>query len=180
MSVISNFELLLKPIAPTGGPASEVARVAVQGYFLEISNLEKRDITMFFRTRTSVATIPPNSPNTELDPSNNVVVYDITDDNTFQTVMTSAGRPIPTQNAHYVSCIQLPAGQTASLALLPNVGALLGAGTFDLAIRGYTELLLNSDFTIDNSGIIFTAPERARVVCGRTQEKEPRQSCMRV
>ena len=169
MAIISNFELLLKPIAPPVGPASEIGRVVVQGYFLEISNLESRDIKLIFRTRTSVkqagdgvntefvsTTVSPTSPN-------NIVVYDITQDNIFTTNMTLAGQQIPgKQWGHYVNCLFLPAGQTASLAILPNVQALL-AGSPDLAIRGYTELVLSSD--IDSlSPLTFSSPESARIL----------------
>lgn len=169
MAIISNFELLVKPIAPPAGPASEIGRVVVQGYFLEISNLESRDIKLIFRTRTSVKQAG-DGINTEFVsstvspvPPNNVVVYDITQDNNLTTNMTLAGQQIPgKQWGHYVNCLFLPAGQTASLAILPNVQALL-AGPADLAIRGYTELVLSSD--IDGvSPLTFSSPESARIL----------------
>jgi len=166
MAIISNFELLAKPIAPAVGPALEVGRVVVQGYFLEISNLESRDVILIFRTRTSVKQVD-DSDNTEFTNSNNVVVYDITQDNIFQTTMNSAGETIlGKQLGHSVVCITLPAGQTGSLAILPNVQNLLtipGAPPPDLAIRGYTELLQAS--TIDSfSPLTFSSPDSARVL----------------
>ncbi|MEO1514697.1 MAG: hypothetical protein AAFV95_06780 [Bacteroidota bacterium] len=163
MAIISNFELLAKPIAPTGGPASEIARVAVQGYFLEISNLESRDIKLIFRTRTSKATIPPDSPNTEFTATNNSVVYDITQDNLITTSMASAGELIATkQLGHYVICLPLPAGQTATLAILPNIPSVLPTPA-DLAIRGYTELVLSSDIPSFNP-LRFASPPSARIL----------------
>lgn len=166
MAIISNFELLLKPIAPPGGPAAEVARVAVQGYFLEISNLESRDITLIFRTRTSVKQ-PADAANTEFVAGNNAVAYDITQDNLIDTVMTSAGELIAgKQLGHFVNSLSLPAGQTASLAILPNVQALLpspGDPAPDLAIRGYTELVLSSPITSFNP-ITFGTPRPARIL----------------
>lgn len=163
MAIISNFELLLKPIAPPGGPAGEVARVAVQGYFIQVSNLETRDITFLLRTRTSVAAAT-DSPNTEFTPTNHAVVYDITQDNNFQTTLVDAGQLIPNkQNGHFVSCIRLPAGQSASLAVLPNVGRLLGSGTTDLAIRGYAEIVLSGQ--LDSFlPVTFSAPEISRIL----------------
>jgi len=161
MAIISNFELLVKPIAPPGGPGGEVARVAVQGYFLEVSNLESRDITLIFRTRTSVRG-NSDSVNTEFTATNSVLVYDITQDNNLQSTLTSAGELIVgKQLGHSVSCLVLPAGQTASIGLLPNVQAQLANP--DLAIRGYTELVLSSN--IDTlSPLTFSAPETANVL----------------
>jgi hypothetical protein len=144
MSVISNFELLLKPIAPEGGPATEVARVAVQGYFIQISNLESRDVVLVLRTRTPTASAG-DSPNTEFTATNHSVVFDITQDNNFTTTLIDAGELIPgKQNGHSVNCIYLPAGQSGSIAILPNVGSLLSQGKKDLAIRGYAEIVLSS------------------------------------
>ncbi|MFK8103874.1 MAG: hypothetical protein AB8G15_15175 [Saprospiraceae bacterium] len=111
MAIISNFELLLKPIAPSGGPAGEVARIVVQGYFLEISNLEARDITLIFRTRTSVKEAA-DGVNTEFTDTNNAAVFDITQDNLLETTMVAnATELIPgKQLGHFVNCIQIPAG----------------------------------------------------------------------
>lgn len=164
MAIISNFELLYKPIAPVVGPAAEIGRVAVQGYFLEISNLENRDITLIFRTRTSVRENPPNIINTEFTSTNNIVVYDITEDNNIETTMTSAGEQIAgKQLGHFVNCLPLPAGQTASLAILPDVRNLFANPTADLAIRGYTELLLSSNIASINP-LTFSDPLSAKVL----------------
>lgn len=95
MAIISNFELLLKPIAPPVGSAAEVARTAVQGYFLEISNLECKDIKFFFRTKASVRELPGSSVNTELTASNHLLVYDITLDNNFSGTMLGSSILIP-------------------------------------------------------------------------------------
>ncbi len=167
MAIISNFELLLKPIAPSGGPAGEVARIVVQGYFLEISNLEARDITLIFRTRTSVKEAT-DGINTEFTDTNNAAVFDITQDNLLETVMVAnATELIPgKQLGHFVNCIQIPAGQTGSLAILPNVRDLLprpGDPSPDLVIRGYAELVLSS--TVDSLfPLAFSAPESARIL----------------
>ncbi len=165
MAIISNFELLYKPIAPVTGPAAEVGRTVVQGYFLEISNLENRDIKLILRTRTSVRNIGRgDSINTEFTDTNNVVAFDITADNDFDTTMTSAGEQIAgKQLGHYVPCLFIPAGQTASVAILPNLANLFMSPTADLAIRGYTELILTSN--IDSfSPLTFSDPETARVL----------------
>jgi len=164
MAIISNFELLYKPIAPVVGPPAEIGRVAVQGYFLEISNLENRDIILIFRARTPVRDPAVDGVNTEFTATNNVVAYDITADNVFDTTMTSAGMPtLRTQNGHYVNCLILPAGQTASLAILPDVRNLFANPVADLAIRGYTELLLSSNIDSFNP-LTFSAPESARIL----------------
>lgn len=162
MAIISNFELLIKPIAPPDGPGAEVARVVIQGYFLEVSNLEPRDLKLIFRTRTSTRD-STDSPNTEFTATNNNLVYDITQDNDFESTMVAVGDLIANrQRGHYISCLLLPAGQTASIGLLPDVAGVLPFGA-DLAIRGYTELLLSSN--IDNiSPLNFSSPTSARVL----------------
>lgn len=164
MAIISNFELLAKPIAPPGGPATEIARLAIQGYFVEISNLENFDIFLTFRTRTSLKGVN-DSVNTELTNINHAVVYDITQDNNTVTTMTSAGQLIPgKQLGHSVVCLRLPAGQTASLALLPNVQNVFNQTIpNDLAIRGYTEILLNS-FLSNTTPAVLQAPNSARIL----------------
>jgi hypothetical protein len=48
---ISNFELLIKRLAP--GPASPLNRRVVQGYFLSITNLEDRDLNIVLRLTAS-------------------------------------------------------------------------------------------------------------------------------
>jgi len=166
MAIISNFELLLNPLAPTAGPAAEIGRVVIQGYFLEISNLESRDINLIFRTRTSVKQTA-DSINSEfstpvLGIANNIVVYDITQDNlpTISPYMILEGETIPgKQLGHFLPCLTLPAGQTASFAVLPNVQTLLpapGSPPPDLVIRGYTELI--------QSGATSSPPASARVL----------------
>jgi|GEM_PF-1729912 len=163
MAIISNFELLFKPIAPVVGPAAEIGRVAVQGYFLEISNLEYRDIKLIFRTKTSVKE-PADSPNTEFTSTNHSVVYDITRDNIFETTLISAGELIAgKQLGHSVGCLTIPAGQTASLAILPNAQALFAAPTADLAIRGYVELVQSSNVDSINP-LEFSSPDSARIL----------------
>lgn len=168
MAIISNFELLFKPIAPQGGPATEIARVVAQGYFLEVSNLESRDIILIFRTRTSIKQLT-DSVNTEFTATNNSVVYDITQDNIniADDFMASYGPLIPNkQSGHFINCLPLPAGQTASIAVLPNIQQLLtspGGPAFDLAIRGYTELVLAPDIS-NISPFTVSPPASARVL----------------
>lgn len=166
MAIISNFELLLNPIAPVVGPAKEIARVAIQGYFLQISNLENRDIKLIFRTRTNVKQ-SSDSVNTELTGNNHDVVYDITQDNIFVTRMTSDGQKILNKQwGHYVNCLNIPAGQSAIIAVLPRVQSLLtgpGGTPPDLAIRGYTELVLSSTVESINP-TVFSDPDSARIL----------------
>ncbi|MEM9919045.1 MAG: hypothetical protein AAF990_13170 [Bacteroidota bacterium] len=168
MAIISNFELLVKPIAPPVGPGAEIARVVVQGYFLQISNLESRDLKLIFRTRTSMPETPPDSPNTAFTATNNDLVWDITQDNLLQTSMASAGELIPdSQLGHFVNCLPLPAGQTASLALLPRVQTLLPTPA-DLAIRGFAEIVLSSNVESFNP-TTFSAPVSARILVSAEQ-----------
>jgi len=167
MAIISNFELLAKPIAPAGGPAGEVARVAVQGYFIEISNLENRDLTLIVRTRTSKRDPATDSPDTEFNANNHLFVYDITQDNNTNGTLQSAGELIvDKQLGHSIVCLVLPAGQTASLGILPNTANQLtvpGSPPPDLAIRGYSEIVQSSN--IDSLfPLTFSAPTTANIL----------------
>lgn len=48
---ISNFELLIQRLAP--GPATQLNRRVVQGYFLSLTNLENRDLNIVVRVTAS-------------------------------------------------------------------------------------------------------------------------------
>jgi hypothetical protein len=88
---ISTFELLVKPIAPPiPEPLAPVARRVIQGYFLTISNLEKKALR--YRIEFSISLPVPPDPNKILL-NNAVLVYDVEGANTTVPLTQIQGSP---------------------------------------------------------------------------------------
>lgn len=141
---ISTFELLVKRIAPLPAPGAPgaaaftaVARRVVQGYFLTIANLEDKDYT--FNLDFHISQPNPVDPDRTLD-GNAQVLYDIAGANTLLPLVSVAGPLTPT----FTTQFRLPAKQTASLQLLPNLAkpGLLADTNPDLEVRGFARLRL--------------------------------------
>ncbi len=128
---ISTFELLVKRIAPPTGTALDpVARRVVQGYFLTISNLESEDYIFRIEFTQSAPNVP--DPQRVLQ-DNAVLIYDIAGDNIpIDLVQGSANK--------YRGFFNLPAGQTASVQLLPALPKSLDLPAPGLEVRGYVSL----------------------------------------
>lgn len=130
---ISTFELLVKPIAPRipGNPGvTAVARRVVQGYFLTISNLDAKDLT--FRIEFFISN--PNPPDPDRTLANNAdLIFDIAGANTPITLNQSGNL--------FSGSFRLPAGQTASVQLLPKP-TLFANPEPDFEVRGYVVLRL--------------------------------------
>lgn len=129
---ISTFELLVKRIAPPPAPQN-VARRVVQGYFLTITNLEFKPLT--FRIRFNIST-----PNPAGDPGRSLfgnvsLVYDIAGANTIIPLSGGANSTI------FGGTFTLPARQTASLELLPNIN-LFASQNPGFEVRGFATLSL--------------------------------------
>lgn len=133
---ISTFELLVKPIAPRipGRPdISAVARRVIQGYFLTITNLESKDLT--FRLELNQSAPNPVDPDRSIL-NNADLIFDIAGANNPISLFSPAAN-------RFRGSFRLPAGQTASVQLLPRLTpALLAAAEPDLEIRGYVTLTL--------------------------------------
>jgi hypothetical protein len=131
---ISTFELLAKPIAPRNQlPVAQrpVARRIIQGYFLTITNLESIELT--YRLEFRISTPNPVDPDRTL--FNNVdLLIDIAGANTFIPLSGNAG------STTFGGSFRLPAGQTASVQLLPRLSLLIPDPDFE--VRGYVVLRL--------------------------------------
>ncbi|NJL22445.1 MAG: hypothetical protein HC895_19150, partial [Leptolyngbyaceae cyanobacterium SM1_3_5] len=157
---ISTFELLVKRIAPRRllPPAIRpVARRVIQGYFLTISNLDSKDL--MFRLEFTQSNPTPADPDRTI--LNNVdLIVDIAGANTPTTLFPLASNP-----NRFRGMFPLPAGQTASVQLLPRLTpALLAAAEPDLEIRGYVTLTLPA---LRPSGLplsLFAEPQSAAPV----------------
>lgn len=138
---ISTFELLVKRIAPVPPPTvpgadalAAVARRVVQGYFLTIANLEERDFT--YQINFHISAPNPADPDRTLA-GNAVVFYDIAGANTPLALNQVNATTFTTR-------FRLPAKQTASLQLLPDISqpALINNLNADLEVRGFAQILL--------------------------------------
>lgn len=124
MTLVSTFELLVKPIVDA--PGEPFARTVVQGYFLTVANTSTLDIALRV---LFTATTP------EITFNDAVVVSDVFGTNTL---------PVPPQvlggnpNKTFTD-FKLPANDTGLVTLLPSPDAFKGQ---KLEIRGYVEIFL--------------------------------------
>ncbi|PSF37105.1 hypothetical protein C7H19_11750 [Aphanothece hegewaldii CCALA 016] len=158
---ISPFELLLKPIAPrtaTASQANVLSRVIVQGYFLTVSNLEKRDRELKLFLTISEPSDPPNAspPNeTRILDNKTVLLYDVAAKNipiNFKRIEAVNEKFIRYESDSFI----LPSWATVSLQLLPDVQQFLNNQQSFLEVRGFASLT-SDDSTA--SGELFFNPE---------------------
>lgn len=139
---LSTFELLVKRIAPlNGNPVVEdVARRAIQGYFLTISNLEPVDLV--FQLEFFISRPDPVDPDRTLD-GNVDVYFDVAGANQELFLYGDAS------TTRFSTSFKLPARQTASVQLLPKA-QLFGNPNPDFEVRGYVVLSLPAIFDLNN------------------------------
>jgi hypothetical protein len=141
--IVSNFELLLKRIAPPlPGPAGAVARRLGQGYFLAITNLEPtRTINLRLRLVIS-ASAPLSTFDREIQvsggPINTTAIFDNANADNVALTLTSV-TPAKADTREFITGrFTIRPNQTASVAILPDVAALLGTSNFE--VRGFVVL----------------------------------------
>lgn len=135
MTVISTFEVLLKPQLPPGLPApfnnvKNLSRNVIQGYFLTISNLNRFDLvlSLVFTTR-----LPSGVTLDEI-----ITFADTSGFNPPGTL-----EPVGAGNKYRFSPLFLPNEATALFILQPSpTDAALAA--LDIEARGFVEVVLSS------------------------------------
>jgi hypothetical protein len=167
--IVSHFELLFKNQAPANTTTGAVPDVAVQGYFLEITNLEAVQIEFLaeFVIGAPDASLPQRSladntlvfvdtpPGT--DNRNGRLQGTLTDTVFRPRFIAIAGQPS--------SNIRIPAGGTALLAVLPSLfpspadTTPLTAANFE--VRGYVNLRVPA---LRGPSIFFTQAQSATPV----------------
>jgi hypothetical protein len=167
--IVSHFELLFKNQAPANTTTGAVPDVAVQGYFLEITNLEAVQIEFLaeFVIGAPDASLPQRSL------ADNTLVFVDTPPGTdnrngrlqgtlTDTVFRPRFLPIAGQPS---SNIRIPAGGTALLAVLPSLfpsaadPTPLMAANFE--VRGYVNLRVPA---LRGPGFFFTQSQSATPV----------------
>lgn len=137
--LISNFELLVKPIAPQPDPFRRV----VQAYFLTISNLDEDDSVTLDVCFT--ATGP--------DLRNVFTFFDIQGFNLREPL-----NPLPRKPKKSIRTIILPACDTGQLLLAPDVPTLLPEADFE--VRGFVEILVAKGSEILDPQLLVTPEYR--------------------
>lgn len=141
---VSTFELLVKAIAPrkpSNPITDEVARRVVQGYFLTVTNLEPQDLKLQIEFYVSLPTKANPNPKPRLLEVNTILVYDIAFDPNIKLDIKRVDTGSK-KVGKYIGEFDLPAGQTASVQLLPDLAnGILGDPDPQVEIRGYAALV---------------------------------------
>ncbi|MBD2592766.1 hypothetical protein BCD64_20455 [Nostoc sp. MBR 210] len=137
MPLVSTFELLVNPIAPTDNLGNlppdvvqklgRVARRVVQGYFLTIANTTDAPA----RLRLEFTATTP-----ELNLVDTVTIRDVLGNNEFSELI-----PVPGNPRRFTFNVGIPANDTALVTLLPDLQNVdLFTGAKNLEIRGYVSI----------------------------------------
>lgn len=125
--LVSTFELLVKPIAPTGAGPSPVARTVVQGYFLTVANTSNSPV----RVRLQFTATTPG-----LTIADTITISDVVGNtNEF-------GEIAPVNEKRSLYFVNIPANDTALVTLLPDITKPEILAAKSLEIRGYVEVFL--------------------------------------
>lgn len=146
MTLVSTFELLVKPIAPVDSGPAVVARTAVQGYFLTIANTSNLNVRLRLQF---TATTPV------LNIADTVTISDVTGANVFSDLSPVVGDP-----KRFTFNVGIPANDTALITLLPDVSKPEVLAAKNLEIRGYVEIFLVSPFAPNAVDLLLTPEHR--------------------
>ena len=156
--IVSHFELIFKPQAP--GPATGIAvdRV-VQGYFLEITNLESKE----FLYQVQLVMSPPASVLPQRSLSGNTIYFVDTPPGTDNQSGVLTGALSASIFSLSNGFIRIPANGTALLAVLPSVfGSAFDPTPLtipDFEARGHVVLKLPALFKPFPPFSLFTVPQ---------------------
>jgi hypothetical protein len=159
---ISPFELLIKPIAPVkkspGEPPALKAlkRTIIQGYFLTISNLEKkeRELIISYVISAPETAAPDDATVTRILENKTFITYDIAGQNkdlAFRRVEEEENKYFRYKSDSFI----LPSLATVSVQLLPNAESIVGNPEVKLEVRGFCEIIADNGVT----GELFLNPE---------------------
>lgn len=161
--LISNFELLVKRIAPLSGvgPVDAAFRRVVQGYFLNVTNLETDDPLILQVRYTFPAIDDLDAFDRELQPDvadpNVVLTFDKGDINNADLIARSTSvLPVTSARSVITDPFLIEPLETASVKLLPNLANPNVLNTANLEIRGYAEILLIQILGSSQSRVLLT------------------------
>ncbi|MBW4448419.1 MAG: hypothetical protein KME38_16515 [Spirirestis rafaelensis WJT71-NPBG6] len=141
--LLSNFELLVKPIAPKPFSPS-ISRRVIQAYFLTISNLNPAGDDVVLSVQfTATAALRTEDTFTIVDAGGSNVFGELSTDN-------NTGKPS--------QLLTLPAGSTTLFVLQPDISKPNFLEKADYEVRGYVEVLL-SPFSPSPSAELLVSPQ---------------------
>lgn len=143
-NVVSNFEVLVKPLIPPMVDILGAGRTIIQGYFLTISNLNLSSavtLRLNFRAQT---------PNIASQPL--LAFFDV---NGTNTVLSSTGTAVVRT---YI--VKIPAGDTGLFILQANVGNPSVVNNPNTEIRGYVTVSLANPFGNRSFDLLVTPEHR--------------------
>lgn len=166
--LVSNFELLVKRIAPLNGPAPVDApfRRVVQGYFLTVTNLSPTLSTNFFLTFT-IPTVSgaKNATDNEFvlgaaPVANVVTLVDTATQENLPLTLTLVVNNVNHKKFNTNSFLVRPL-QTVIVVLLPNIGANASIiPRASIEIRGFVEIAQARRFRVNRPAIdVLITPE---------------------
>jgi len=158
---VSHFELLFKPQAPVGpGGGAAPVDTALQGYFLEISNLEAATL----RFRLEFVAVPPAAGQANRSLAGNTLVFIDTPgvDNDPGVLSGGFGSTVFTPSQ---GLIVVPPRTTALVAVLPSVFGPTPVDptpipAADFEVRGYVRITLPALLAFEN-GVFTFVPQSA-------------------
>ncbi len=142
-SVVSNFELLVKPIVQPSADILGVGRTVIQGYFLSVANLSSNDnfkLKLNFRAKS-----------TNLTTAGLLAFWDVNGSNALLTPVLN------TPNSRVYE-IQIKPDDVGLFILQPNVADLNVVNSANTEVRGYLEATL-SDPTGSRTYNLLLSPE---------------------
>jgi hypothetical protein len=157
MTLVSTFEVLLKPQLPSNVGISSLSRKVLQGYFLTVANVN------FFPVTLSLVftVIFPQNP---LDPTalpqnfnDFIEAIDVSGINLISNTLVP--EQVPANNKARLT-FTLPANATGLILLQPNITdrELFKAQNFEA--RGYVEIFLSSLSGSDTATLLVTPEHR--------------------
>jgi hypothetical protein len=163
MTLVSTFEVLLKPQLPAIAGISKLSRKVIQGYFLTISNVNVIPVTLSVVFTLKFPSDPTNPGASPTSWEDFLQVVDISGQNLF-----SGGSPqatlepeiVPENNKARVT-FTLPKNGTGLLLLQPNILSspdILETAEFEA--RGYVEIFLSSLSGSDTATLLVTPEQR--------------------
>ena len=144
-SVVSNFELLVKPLVQPSADILGAGRTIIQGYFLSISNLNSNSaVTLRLNFRAQTSNISANSL---------LAFWDVNGNNSLLN-------PVFSSATNQIYQVTVPARDTGLFILQPNVAEPKIVDAANTELRGYLVTSLASPFGTTKYNLLLSPEHR--------------------
>jgi len=144
-TVVSSFELLVKPLVQASADILGAGRTIIQGYFLTISNLNTTTPVQLRLNFTA------QSPDLNTQPL--LAFFDILGANTSLTPIIN----LPTKQTYLIT---IGAGDTGLFLFQPDVTKLAVVSSANTELRGYVTVSLAAPFGSNSFDLLLTPQQR--------------------